>query len=33
VVPSPDADVSAETSDLGGMYVTETLQGRAWLEP
>jgi hypothetical protein len=32
VLPSPDADVPAGTSDLGSIYVTEGVQGRGWLK-
>ena len=33
VLPSPDADVPADTSELGSLYVTEEVAGPAWLQP
>ena len=33
VLPSPDADVPAETSELGSLYVREEVAGRKWLQP
>jgi hypothetical protein len=33
VLPSPDADTPAETSELGSLYVTEDARGPGWLRP